>query len=76
MTARHSSTETQFRYHFEVEHEGKSYDVTIWMDEKGKFAGEEMRYPNGDELDHEGEEGEIREAIMDYLDENWNSLVD
>ena len=61
-------------YSFEIIHEGENYDVTVHMDESGKFIDESITRC-GEELDYEGHEGEVRDAIMDYLDANWDSLV-
>lgn len=61
-------------YNFEIIHEGENYDVTVYLNESGKFIDESITRC-GEELDYEGEEGEIREAIIDYLDENWEKLV-
>lgn len=61
-------------YNFEIIHEGETYDVTVYLNESGKFIDESISRC-GEELDYEGHEGEVREAIMDYLDENWDKLV-
>ena len=61
-------------YSFNVNHEGMEYDVMIYLNASGKFIDERI-YRNEEELGYEGEEGEIREAIVDYLDENWDKLV-
>ncbi len=74
MKATLTSSSTDIRHNFQVEHEGKTYDVVIWVNEKGKFIDEEISLDDM-ELDGEGEEGEVREAITDYLAENWETLV-
>ncbi len=74
MKANCISSASSTRYNFHVEHDGYTYDVVIWTDEKGKFMDEEIEL-NGEELDGEGAEGEVREAITDYLAENWETLV-
>jgi hypothetical protein len=74
MKANCISSANSTRHNFQVEHEGYTYDVVIWTDEKGKFMDEEIEW-EGHELDGEGEEGEVREAITDYLANNWNDLV-
>jgi len=74
MTATHVSKAVSVRHTFQVEHEGKSYDVVIWLDEKGKFDDGEISYC-GEELDFEGTNGDIREAITNFLDEKWDDLV-
>lgn len=61
-------------YSFTVNHEGTNYDVLIYLNGRGKFI-EERIYRDEEELGYEGEEGEIREAITSYLDENWEKLV-
>ena len=58
---------------FNVEHEGNTYEVIIYTKE-GKFYDEQIFF-NEEELDLEGEEGQIREDILDYLDKNWDHLV-
>lgn len=62
------------QYSFSIEHEGKTYDVVVNTNRKGKFLDEYI-YHNNEELEHEGTEGQIREDIMTYLDENWDKLV-
>lgn len=61
-------------YNFEISHEGEYYDVTVYLDVSGKFIDESITRCD-EELDYEGEEGQIREDIMDYLDKNWEKLV-
>ncbi len=61
-------------YNFEIIHEGENYDVTVYLNESGKFIDESISRC-GEELDYEGEEGQVREDIMTYLDENWDKLV-
>ena len=61
-------------YSFEIIHEGENYDVTVYLNECGKFIDESISRC-GEELEYEGTEGQIREDIMDYLDENWDKLV-
>jgi hypothetical protein len=74
MKAINTHNDTTSTHSFAVEHEGKDYQVTVFMNESGKFIDENITY-NGDELEHEGTEGQIREDIMDYLAENWDDLV-
>jgi hypothetical protein len=62
------------RHDFSVEHEGNTYKVVIWTNEKGKFIDEEISL-NDNELEGEGTEGDVRAAIIDYLDDNWEKLV-
>lgn len=61
-------------YEFNVEHEGNIYEVIVYTKE-GKFYDEQIFF-NDEELDYEGEEGQIREDIMSYIDENWDKLID
>lgn len=61
-------------YSFEIDHEGECYDVTVYLNESGKFIDESISRC-GEELEYEGHEGQIRDDIIDYLDENWDKLV-
>jgi len=63
------------KYTFEILHEGENYDVEIYCNHKGQFV-EEIVSRCGEELDYEGHEGQIREDIIDYIDVNWDLLVD
>ena len=63
-------------YQFQVEIDSVTYSAQIWLNQKGKFIDDIISYPNGDNLGLEGVEGEIREKILDYLDENWDKLVE
>ena len=63
-----------FAHYFKVEHEGKDYEVTVCIDENGKFADDHIAL-NGEELEYEGTEGQIREDIIDYLAFKWDDLV-
>jgi len=65
---------TTTNYSFSVEYNSKKYDVIVWVNEKGKFDDTEVSL-NGEILDCEGDEGEANEAILNYLDENWDRLV-
>ena len=61
---------------FVVEMDGVKYNARIYLNEKGRFIDEQISYnSSGEELDYEGTEGDIRERITDYLDENWDTLV-
>jgi len=75
MNIKLTDSNTTTNYTFNIEHEGEQYDVTVWLNESGKFISDRIINANGDELDYEGEEGQIREDIMDYLDENWDKFV-
>jgi hypothetical protein len=48
--------------------------VLVFLDSRGKFIDERIT-KDEEELDYEGDEGQIREDIMDYLDKNWETLV-
>lgn len=61
-------------YTFNINHEGIEYSALIYLNARGKFIDERI-YRDEEELGYEGEEGEIREAITDYIDENWDKLV-
>ena len=61
-------------YDFKIEHEGNTFELIVYTNREGKFIDEQIFF-NGEELDYEGEEGQIREDIMTYLDENWDKLV-
>jgi len=61
-------------YNFDVEHKGNTFQLIVYTNREGKFIDEQIFF-NGEELDYEGEEGQIREDIMTYLDENWDKLV-
>lgn len=60
-------------YEFNIEHEGNTYEAIVYMKD-GKFFDEQIFF-DGEELDYEGEEGQIREDIMSYIDENWDKLI-
>lgn len=62
------------RHDFTIEIDKDTYSVSIWLNEKGKFIDETIKL-NDIELEMEGEEGEIRENITDYLADNWEKLV-
>jgi len=59
-------------YVFNIEHEGNTYEVIVYMKD-GKFYDEQIFF-NEEELVYEGEEGQIREDIMNYIDENWDKI--
>lgn len=64
------------RHEFEVKHKGEKYSVVIHCNAKGKFIEESViSKKSNEELAHEGSEGEVREAITDYISENWDKLV-
>jgi lipopolysaccharide export LptBFGC system permease protein LptF len=61
-------------YVFDIEHKGNKYEVIVYTKD-GKFYDEQIFF-NEEELDYDEEEGQIREDIMTYLDENWDKLID
>ena len=63
------------RYQFNVEVDQVTYQAIIYTNAKGRFIDDEVSYPNGEPLIPEGHEGEIREEIINYLAENWDTLV-
>ena len=73
MNATHTNSEVTDRHTFQVELDGKTYDVVIWLNQKGKFIDDEISF-NDEELEGEGAEGEIREKIIEYLSENWDFI--
>ena len=75
MNATHVSSENTEIHEFNVTVNKVVYGVKVWLNRKGKFIDDEISFPNGDELHTEGAEGEIREKILSYLDENWDKLV-
>jgi len=75
MKAHLTNSYTSNNYTFVIEHDTSKYFVNISLDENGRFIHESITHPNGQELDFEGEEGDIRDTILDFLDENWEKLV-
>lgn len=75
MKANLTNKDTTTNYTFEIELDGKNYRVQIYLNQKGKFIDDSITL-NDEELSGEGEEGEIREKIINYLDENWDKLVE
>jgi hypothetical protein len=74
-TATLTNSNTTTNYNFNITHEGYDYEVTVYLNESGKFIDDTITFPDGEELGYEGEEGQIREDIMNYIDENWYKLV-
>ena len=74
MNAHLIASSIEIRHTFRVTHEEKTYDAVIWLNPDGKFCDDELTL-NGNELGFEGPEGDVREAITEYLAENWDSLV-
>ena len=68
--------DTTTNYSFDVEFDGVKYFAKIYLNEDGKFIDEEIRDTRtGENLDYQGAEGEVREKIVDYLANNWDTLV-
>ena len=74
MKAKLLDSETTTNYTFDLEHKRKTYTVQVCLNAKGKFIDDSITL-NGDELEGEGTEGQIREDIIEYLDEHWDELV-
>ena len=74
MNATLTGSNTSINYSFNLQYEGQNYDVIVYLNEKGKFIDEIISL-NGHELEYEGTEGQLREDITDYLDNNWDTLV-
>jgi len=74
MTAELVHKDETCQYSFNIDHDGYTYNVVVHTNAKGKFVDEYINL-NGEELEYEGTEGQIREDIMSYLDENWDKLV-
>jgi hypothetical protein len=74
MKATLTNSATTTNHTFNIEHEGKIYHVQIYLNAKGKFIDDSITL-NDVELEHEGEEGQIREGIIVYIDEHWDTLV-
>ena len=70
MNAALTSKETSTSYRFNVEHDGQTYQVQIWLNEKGKFIDQEIEL-NEEIIDDDT----IEDAIVDYLDKNWDTLT-
>jgi glycine cleavage system aminomethyltransferase T len=66
---------TTTNYTFNIEHKGEQYNVTVYLNESGRFIDDIITNAMGDDLEYEGEEGQIREEIINYLDENWDRFV-
>lgn len=62
------------QYAFNIVHEDNTYNVIVYTNSKGKFIDDYVS-SNGEELGYEGTEGQIREDIMTFIDENWDKLV-
>lgn len=69
------SNTTTTNYTFNIEKDGIQYRATVYLNESGRFIDDSITYLNGEELEYEGEEGEIREEILTQLDNDWYKLV-
>lgn len=74
MKIKHTNSTFVKKEEFSVGHKGKTYEVVIYLNEKDKFADEEITL-NGVELEYEGTQGDLREAILAELDKQWDKLV-
>ena len=55
---------------FRVEHEGKKYKATIWLDSDSyKFIDWKILDASGERVDQE-----IEDEIIQYIDSNWDKL--
>ncbi len=76
MNVTHISESTATRHEFDISIDGTDYHAIIFVDQKGRFIDEEISYKeDGDELDSDGAEGDIREKIIDYIASNWDNLT-
>jgi len=66
---------TTTNYTFKIEKDGVVYLATVYVNESGKFIDDTINYLNGVELDYQGEEGCVRDAILEQLDSDWDKLV-
>lgn len=50
--------------------------MKVYVNESGKFIDDLITYVNsGEELEYEGEEGDIREELLTQIDKDWYKLV-
>jgi hypothetical protein len=66
---------TTTNYTFLIEKDGIQYHATVYLNESGRFIDDSVRYLNGDELDYEGTEGDVRDEILEQIDNDWDKLV-
>ena len=62
-------------HNFTIETNDDIYNVTVSLDENGKFCDHTIFSSTGRQLGNEGTDGEIVESILDHLDENWQAIV-
>lgn len=74
MKATLTNQDATINYSFDIELNGLTYRVQVYLNQKGKFIDDSITLDDR-ELDGEGEEGQTREDILNYLDENWTKLV-
>jgi hypothetical protein len=74
MTATCVQKQTVTNYTFNVELDGRVYQAVVYLNDDQKFIDDQVTR-DGILLEYEGEEGETREQILDYIDENWERLV-
>jgi hypothetical protein len=73
MEAIHISKTAAVIHVFTVLHEGVSYCVKVCL-VNDKFDNVEILYVGG-VVGYEGDDGILRDAIEDYIDTNWYSIV-
>lgn len=66
---------TTTNYTFDIEKDGIKYRATVYLNESGRFIDDSITYLNGDELGYEGTEGDVRDEILEQLDNDWDKLV-
>lgn len=59
---------------FKIQHDGREFVAIIHINESGHFIDEVVQ-EGGNELDIEGEDGDLREKIIDFIDDNWETLT-
>jgi CYTH domain-containing protein len=62
------------QHDFTVEYDGVTFNVSIFLNQKEKFIDNSIKL-NDNELEFEGEQGQIREDILNYLSDNWDKIV-
>lgn len=78
MNAELIAQQGNYWFQFKVtDSDGNEYRATIILDQKGKFMDEDIEHWNsGWTLDSEGNDGDIREKITDYISDNWEQLTE
>lgn len=69
-------SDTLSQFWFEIEFNQQKYRANFSLHGNGKFGEIEVEFvSNGKVLEDEGEEGEIKEQIISFIDKNWDTLV-